>query len=145
MSPQILVVDNQPGLFAPWIRALKLAYGEANVLVAAGVREALQTAEGLPPGALRLFVLDVMMPAEPPLSPSTTADGVRTGPALRAIFAKNPKFSNVPAIFLTNRADDDLVRSLRVGRDFAARKRDVGPQELVAEALRLAPPAALGA
>lgn len=124
----ILFVDDEPGAMRPWITELRAALDGCEVVVAAGVAEALKVAE-LKRGAVEVVVMDLQMPVDGPIEAERADFGQLTGIPLRDVLRE--KLPDVPAVFLTNRLDEPLLAALRGKGDLAYRKRNQRPKELV--------------
>ncbi|MCL3883910.1 response regulator [Marivita sp. GX14005] len=72
---------------------------------------------GLDGPAPDLFLLDVMMPG-------------MTGQELRTEIAKNPRFANVPTVFVTAKAEDSFTDRLRASGALAVITKPFDPMTL---------------
>lgn len=123
----ILFVDDEPRRVAPWVDALREAFG--TVEFRGGVGAALSFLDE-DPRPVDLLVWDMMMPTEAGMTDEQTAYGTRTGRVVHARFRQ--RHSEKPAILLTNARDDGLFAEVRRGlHDHAGRKRDLTPSKLV--------------
>ncbi|MEO8893140.1 MAG: response regulator, partial [Coleofasciculaceae cyanobacterium] len=115
MSAQLLLVDDEPGIRLS-VKEYLQEVGGFEVQVASNVNEALQMLEKQTPD---LVISDIMMPQ---------LDGYEFLKKLR----EDPRFKNLPVIFLTARGmTTDRIKGYQAGVD-AYLSKPFEPDELVA-------------
>lgn len=125
----IVILDDEPARMDPWVRALQARFGSDRVRVFRGIRELFEWLDAGPPAPPGVFVLDAMLPPEPPYTGPETDWGMTTGIAVRRTLAE--RLPDVPAVLWTQ--SRDITPQLVNARpnDRFGRKRDVMPQALV--------------
>ncbi len=131
----ILFMDDEPGRVRPWVVALERAFGAGFVRLVPSAGLVLDELADLPVRSLDLFVCDLMLPTPAQLDDTEAEFGTRTGQRVFERFRE--KFPDVPAVVLTNARDDALFEQFQGPLNWAYRKRDLVPTELVALARRL--------
>lgn len=124
---QVVMIDNELARIAPWFQAVRDALGEAHVELILTVDAALARFDG---GRIDLLVWDLMMPRGS-LDERDTQYSTRTGEVLYERF--RARWPRTPAILLTNVLDHAVLAAYaQPPLSRSARKRDLGPDALVA-------------